>query len=75
MATYAYLDACNKLFERGFLYSEGFGKSHIKDMGSPVLGNIQEGFQHFREWCDVLSEGEHIHLSACASFVQVSIHP
>ena len=44
-----YLQACNKLFENGFLSHE-----LIRDMQSPVLLNIQEGFSFFSNWFESL---------------------
>ena len=46
MITYKYLDACNKLFEGGLLNS----KAQIRDMASPIIQNIRDGFQFYRDW-------------------------
>ena len=47
METYAYLTACNKIFERGF-----FCKKPVFDELSPVLQNIDTGYQYFQSWLD-----------------------
>lgn len=49
MATYNYLSAVRLLFEEGFLCSKP-GSSKIKDMDSPILQKIQEGYQYFKNW-------------------------
>lgn len=54
--TLKYLEACNKLFERGFLNHET-----ITDMNSGVLKAIDEGFHFFVEWSnEILRNGKSI---------------
>ena len=50
-ATLSYLEACNKIFERGLL-------SHDKvcDPSSKVVSSIKEGFAFFTEWHAGLSK-------------------
>ena len=50
--TLEYLEACNKIFEKGFL-------SHKKicDLNSEVLQSISTGFSYFVRWHKVLSSG------------------
>ena len=45
-----YLEACNKLFENGFL-----SHSKIVSIQSPVLQSIQEGYSYFTSWHSNLS--------------------
>ncbi len=45
----AYLQACNQIFEEGFLSHRG-----IYDMNSPVLQSINEGYQFFVNWYNAL---------------------
>ena len=45
-----YLEACNKLFENGFLTHR-----RIFDLDSCVLKNIYEGFTFFSKWHDELT--------------------
>ena len=49
LGTFKYLDACNKLFERGILSHEV-----IDSLSSPVLHNMMEGFSYFERWHDAL---------------------
>ncbi len=44
-----YLQACNKIFENGFLSHD-----RITTPQSPVLGNIHNGYQFFVDWFDTL---------------------
>jgi hypothetical protein len=53
LETYKYLDACNKLFERGILSHE-----LINSLSSPVLENMTEGFSCFERWHQVLCQNE-----------------
>ena len=46
--TVDYLKACNKIFERGILGKEVF----INDVSSPIVVNMEEGFQFFTTWLD-----------------------
>ena len=46
-----YLEACNKIFERGIL-----SHSKITDLQSPALMNIQSGFSYFQQWHRHLQE-------------------
>ena len=51
--THKYLEACNLMFERGFLCQE-----KVCGVDSPVLKNISSGFEHFSTWIStLLSEG------------------
>ena len=49
--TLAYLEACNLLFEQGFL-------SHDHDRGtdSDVIKNTNRGYEYFSKWLDSISE-------------------
>ncbi len=47
-----YLEACNKLFERGFLSHERITSEH-----SQVLKNIDIGMSFFNKWLDCLKKG------------------
>ena len=52
--TLKYLEACNKMFERGFLSHD-----RISDMNSEVLRSINEGFQFFVNWSnEILLNGK-----------------
>ena len=52
--TLKYLEACNKLFERGFLSHD-----RILDMNSEILRSIDEGFQFFVNWSnEILLNGK-----------------
>ena len=49
-----FLKACNKIFERGVLGKGVF----IKDISSPIIQNMDEGFKFFSLWLDQkLSKG------------------
>lgn len=48
MKTIQYLQACNKLFEGGILGKRVF----IKDMSSPILTGMEEGYCFFATWLD-----------------------
>ena len=53
LKTLQYLEACSKIFEKGFL-------SHdmIKDIDSRVLKSIEEGYSFFTRWIDwILKQG------------------
>ena len=51
--THKYLEACNLIFERGFLCHE-----KVSGMDSPVLDNIFRGFEYFSTCISMLlSEG------------------
>lgn len=45
MATYMYLRACNLLFEEGIL-----SEKQVSSDKSPILVNMQDGFNYFEEW-------------------------
>lgn len=48
-----YLEACNLLFEQGFL-----SHNRIRSMDSDVLKNIDKGFSYFAEWLNsILDKG------------------
>ena len=49
--TLAYLEACNKLFEKGFLCHE-----RIRNKDSEVLKNIQQGYSYFSSWLTSILE-------------------
>ena len=46
-----YLEACNKIFERGIL-----SHSKIMDLQSPALINIRSEFSYFQQWHRHLQE-------------------
>ena len=48
--TLQYLEACNRLFEKGCLSHE-----KICDTGSPVLDSISIGFSYILKWHEALS--------------------
>ena len=51
--TLAYLEACNQLFERGFLSHE-----RIRSNDSEVLRNINQGYSYFSNWLtSILQKG------------------
>ncbi len=62
MQTVMYLKACNQLFEQGILFKSGF----IRSTQSPVLVNINKGFQYFSEWADsLIQEGTYNESYTC----------
>jgi len=51
--THKFLEACNLIFEKGFLSHE-----KVTSMDSNVLQNISNGYQYFTSWLStLLSEG------------------
>lgn len=44
-----YLEACNKLFERGLL-----GNVSIYTFPNPILNNMERGYRFFTEWLELL---------------------
>lgn len=51
----AYLEACNLLFEQGFL-SHG----RVRSLEADIIKNIDKGFQYFTGWIDsILDKGTH----------------
>jgi hypothetical protein len=56
MATHSYLSAVQKIFEDGLLCSKRDGSSKIRDMQAPVLRNLLEGFDFFKDWWIQLDE-------------------
>jgi hypothetical protein len=48
-STLKYLEACNKLFERGLL-----SHAKIRSKESEALSNIQKGFSFFSKWLESL---------------------
>ena len=51
--THQYLEACNQMFEKGFLCHH-----KICSLDSTVLQNISDGFNYFSAWLStLLSEG------------------
>ena len=66
--TLSYLEACNKLFEQGFLSHD-----RIRSMDSKVLKNIQDGYSYFSKWLtSILDQGkpilQFIFISQCFFF-------
>jgi len=52
--TLTYLEACNKLFEQGFLSHE-----RIRSMDSKILKNMQDGYSYFSNWLtSILDKGK-----------------
>jgi hypothetical protein len=51
MTTLSYLEACNKIFERGLLSHE-----KVTSPGHQVILNIQEGYKFFKKWLDEIYE-------------------
>lgn len=49
--TLQYLEACNRIFEKGFLSHEKFC-----DIDSPVMLSISTGFLYFLKWHKALSD-------------------
>ena len=47
--TLEYLEACNLLFEQGFLSHD-----RGRDMNSDVIKNINKGFSYFTKWLDAI---------------------
>ena len=45
LEAFTYLEACSKLFEKGFLSHD-----RIRSMDSKVLQNIQDGYSYFSRW-------------------------
>ena len=59
MATHNYLSACKLVFEDGLLRSNNRyhdGSTKVTDMDSPVLRNINEGFNFFKTWFNNLNQ-------------------
>ena len=53
--TVQYLEACNKMFERGIL-----GHVRIWSGDSTILHNMEEGYKFFRTWINgLLQKGKH----------------
>ena len=50
-AAVEYLEACNKIFERGIL-----SHSKIAHVQSPALMNMHSGFSYFQQWHRHLQE-------------------
>ena len=52
--TLAYLEACNLLFEQGFLSHD-----RIRGTNSDVIKNINRGYEYFSKWLDsILKKGK-----------------
>jgi len=49
--TSKYLEACSKIFEKGFLSHD-----RVLDKNSNILKNIRDGYAFFRSWHCSLSE-------------------
>ena len=57
--TLAYLEACNQLFEQGFL-SHG----RIRNQDSEILRNINKGYSYFSGWLtSILQKGKWMYRS------------
>ena len=57
----AYLEACNLLFEKGFLSHD-----RIRSMDSQILKNTSKGYQYFSDWLSsLLCEGMVLQVSKC----------
>ena len=55
-ATLSYLEACNKIFEEGFL-----SHKKITNMDSEVLKSINEGYKLFTSWLNqILDDGKNV---------------
>ena len=68
-ATLCYLEACNKIFEKGLL-------SHHKvcDPNNKVIGSIKEGFAFFTEWHAGLSRDGNLFVCfKCVMFIVYGI--
>lgn len=53
--TWEHLQACHRLLEAEFLSHD-----KVDSMGSPVLKNINDGFEYFTSWLSTLiEEGKH----------------
>ena len=51
--TLAYLEACNLLFEQGFLSHD-----HIRRTDSDIIKNINKGYEYISKWLDsILDKG------------------
>ena len=49
----AYLEACNLLFEQGFL-----SRGRVRSLEADIIKNIDKGFQYFTKWIDsILDKG------------------
>ena len=56
VCTRKYLEACNKLFERGLLCH-----TKIRDESSEVLASMDEGYTFFSKWIEsLMTEGKFI---------------
>lgn len=56
-ATLKYLEACNRLFERGFLSHD-----RIMSMDSEIIQNITQGFKFFSAWIDEIIKKSNDHV-------------
>ena len=55
-ATLSYVEACNKIFEEGFL-----SHKKITNMDSEVLKSINEGYKFFTSWLNqILDDGKNV---------------
>ena len=69
METLEYLEACNLLFERGFLSHD-----RVRGMNSDVILNINKGFSYFTEWLDSLLRKGTTHVKPGCVCVCVCVH-
>ena len=68
--TLEYLEACNLLFERGFLSHD-----RVRSMNADVIQNISKGFSYFTEWLDsLLSEGTHTSALNVCTYLPSSLY-
>ena len=68
--TLAYLEACNQLFEQGFL-SHGC----IRNQDLEILRNINKGYSYFSGWLTYFTKGEvdvliHTYIYILITFLQ-----
>ena len=68
--TLEYLEACNLLFERGFLSHD-----RVRSMNADVIQKINKGFSYFTEWLDsLLSEGTHMPALNVCTYLPSSLY-
>ena len=79
-ATLNYLEACNRMFERGFLSHD-----RIMSMDSEIIQNITQGFTFFSVWIDGIikkgkesiscTNGNYTYCSSINNYYQIPIIP
>lgn len=69
--TLEYLEACNLLFERGFLSHD-----RVRSMSADVIQNINKGFSYFIEWLDSLLKRRYTYVSLKCMylFTLITVH-